>query len=239
MDNVAFRFVELERHGEVLGRMEWTLRPSSRLSAFLAGAYRWTYLDCREVIGGLLRPLLTALCFAFVPQLFCIGVSVMKSPPSDWRQFITFSDAAPWKRRGFRAGFFLPKGKRPLNTHAHTHTHTDLVKMAIPPIHTHTHTHTHMYGSWTGGGGVLFVTLAGVFGRNQNSVKPVPPSMDFGTQPPYFGRAKSKKKKTLKKYRARMVYPIILVPLRSILGSKLSYGRLYSRLSLRDVYGVG
>ena len=51
----------------LLGRLEWALRPSAGLSPFLARAYCWKHAGGSRVPRALLRPLLTAICFAFVP----------------------------------------------------------------------------------------------------------------------------------------------------------------------------
>ena len=66
----------LNRKGmeRLLGRLEWTLRPSAGLSPDLAGAYCWKHTGGSRVPRALraLGPLLTAIGFAFVPQYVCI-----------------------------------------------------------------------------------------------------------------------------------------------------------------------
>ena len=59
----------LNRKGmeRLLGRLEWALRLSARPSPFVAGAYFWKHAGGSRVPRALLRPLLTAICFAFVP----------------------------------------------------------------------------------------------------------------------------------------------------------------------------
>ena len=59
----------LNRKGmeRLLGRLESALRPSARLSPFLAGAYCWKHAGGSRVPRALLHPLRTAICFAFVP----------------------------------------------------------------------------------------------------------------------------------------------------------------------------
>ena len=70
----------LNRKGmeRLLARLEWALRPSAGLSPFLAGAYCWKHAGGGRVPRALLRPLLTAICFAFVPQKY--PVKARRSP---------------------------------------------------------------------------------------------------------------------------------------------------------------
>ena len=66
----------------LLGRLEWALRPSAGLSPFVAGAYCWKHTGGSRVPRALLRPLLTAIWFAFVPQKYPIKARVRAEPPS-------------------------------------------------------------------------------------------------------------------------------------------------------------
>ena len=64
----------LNRKGmeRLLGRLEWALRPSAGLSPILAGAYCWKHAGGSRVPRALLRPLLTAISFALVPQRYAV-----------------------------------------------------------------------------------------------------------------------------------------------------------------------
>ena len=68
----------LNRKGmkRLLGCLEWALTPSAGLSPFLGGAYCWKHLGGSRVPRALWRPLLTAICFAFVPQKYPIKARV-------------------------------------------------------------------------------------------------------------------------------------------------------------------
>ena len=59
----------LNRKGmeRLMGRLEWALRPAAGLSPFLAGAYYRKHAGGDRVSRALWRPLLTAICFAFLP----------------------------------------------------------------------------------------------------------------------------------------------------------------------------
>ena len=74
----------LNRKGmeRLLGRLEWALWPSAGLSPFLAGAYSWKHAWGIRGPRALLRPLLTAICFAFVPQKYPVKAKVQAEPPT-------------------------------------------------------------------------------------------------------------------------------------------------------------
>ena len=74
----------LNRKGmeRLLGRLEWAFRPSEGLSPFLAGAYCWKHAGGSRVPRALLRPLLTAICFAFVPQRYMMKAGVQADTPA-------------------------------------------------------------------------------------------------------------------------------------------------------------
>ena len=73
----------LNRKGmeRLLGPLEWALRPSAGLGPFLAGAYCWKHAGGSRVPRALLRPLLTTICFAFVPQKYPVKAMVQAEPP--------------------------------------------------------------------------------------------------------------------------------------------------------------
>ena len=50
----------------LLGGLEWAVRWAAGLAAFLANSCRWKHSDAQRVNMGLLRPLLTAISFAFI-----------------------------------------------------------------------------------------------------------------------------------------------------------------------------
>ena len=62
----------LNRKGmeRLLGRLEWAFCPAAGLSPFLAGAYCWKHAGGDQVPRELWRLILTAICFAFVPQRY-------------------------------------------------------------------------------------------------------------------------------------------------------------------------
>ena len=76
----------LNRKGmeRLLGPLEWALRPSAGLSPFLVGAYHWKHAGGRSVPRPLLRPLLTVICFAVVPQKHPIKARVQAKPLRAW-----------------------------------------------------------------------------------------------------------------------------------------------------------
>ena len=53
-----------------LGRLDWALRPQGGTAPFLAGAYRWKLSAEQRVPLSLVRPLLTAVVFAVLPQCY-------------------------------------------------------------------------------------------------------------------------------------------------------------------------
>ena len=90
-----------------LGRLEWALRPQGGTAPFLAGAYRWKLSGEQRVPLSLLRPLLTAVVFAVLPQCYAGQQYVWRGPPCSVQDFIIFADAAPRPNGGFRYGFFV------------------------------------------------------------------------------------------------------------------------------------
>ena len=92
-----------------LGRLEWALRPQGGTAPFLAGAYRWKLSGEQKVPLSLMRPLLTAVVFAVLPQCYAGYPYVWRGPPCSVHDFIIFADAAPRSKRGFRYGFFIPR----------------------------------------------------------------------------------------------------------------------------------
>ena len=91
-----------------LGRLEWALRPQGGTAPFLAGAYRWKLSAEQKVPLSLVRPLLTAVVFAVLPQCYAGHPHVWRGPPCSVHDFIIFADATPRSKRGFRYGFFIP-----------------------------------------------------------------------------------------------------------------------------------
>ena len=80
-------------------------------SPFLAGAYCWKHAGGSKVPRALLRPLLTAICFAFVPQRYAVKARVVQAePPSCWSSYVLFADAAPVGPDTFSVGLYLPSG---------------------------------------------------------------------------------------------------------------------------------
>ena len=98
----------------LLGRLEWALRPSAGLSPFLAGAYCWKHTGGggggSRVPRALLRPLLTTICFAFVPQRYMMKARVQAEPPAYWSEYVLFTDAALVGLDTFSVGLYLPSG---------------------------------------------------------------------------------------------------------------------------------
>ena len=91
-----------------LGRLEWALRPQGGTAPFLAGAYRWKFSGDQKVPLSLMRPLLTAVVFAVLPQCYAGHPCVWRGLPCSVHDFIMVADAAPRSKRGFRYGFFIP-----------------------------------------------------------------------------------------------------------------------------------
>ena len=91
-----------------LGRLEWALRPQGGTAPFLAGAYRWKLSGEQRVPLSLVRPLLTVVVFAVLPQCYAGQPYVWRGPPCSVQDFIIFADAAPRPNSGFRYGFFVP-----------------------------------------------------------------------------------------------------------------------------------
>ena len=101
---------DLSRKGmeRLLGRLEWALRSASGGSAFLAGGYRWKHSSASRVNKRLIKPLLTAICFAFVPQSYFRCPKIQLLPAWAWRDFVVFVDAGPRRKQRFWAGFYFP-----------------------------------------------------------------------------------------------------------------------------------
>ena len=55
-----------------------------------------------------MRPLLTAVVFAFLPESYAGHTYVWRAPPCSVHDFFFFGDAAPSTKTGFRYGFFVP-----------------------------------------------------------------------------------------------------------------------------------
>ena len=91
-----------------LWRLEWALRPQGGTAPFLAGAHRWKLSGQQRVPLSLVRPLLTAVVFAVLPQCYAGQPYVWRGPPCLVQDFIIFADAAPSPNSGFRYGFFVP-----------------------------------------------------------------------------------------------------------------------------------
>ena len=72
----------LNRKGmeRLLGRLEWALRPSASLGLFFVGVYYWKHAGGSQVLRALLRPLLTTICFAFVPKQYTVKAWVQAQP---------------------------------------------------------------------------------------------------------------------------------------------------------------
>ena len=69
---LRLRLGHMRRKGfeRFLGRLEWALRPQGGNAPFLAGAYRWKLSGEQKVPLSLVRPLLTAVVFAVLPQCY-------------------------------------------------------------------------------------------------------------------------------------------------------------------------
>ena len=102
----------LNRKGmeRLLGRLEWALRPSAGLSPLLAVAYYWKHARGSRIPRALMRPLLTTICFAFVPQRYMVKARVQVEPPICWSGHVLFADAAPLGTDTFFVGLYLPSG---------------------------------------------------------------------------------------------------------------------------------
>ena len=94
----------------LLGRLEWALKPSMGFSPFLAGAYCWKHAGGSRVPRALLRPLLTAICFAFVPQRYTVKATVQAEPLTRSDSHVLFADAALVGPDSFSVGLYLPSG---------------------------------------------------------------------------------------------------------------------------------
>ena len=92
------------------GRLEWVLRPSAGLSPFVAGAHCWKHGGGSRVPRALMRPLLTTICFAFVPRQYVAKARVQAEPQTCWCGYILFADAAPVWPNTFSVGLYLPSG---------------------------------------------------------------------------------------------------------------------------------
>ena len=93
-----------------LGRLEWALRPSAGMSPFRAEAYCWKDTGGSRAPRALLHPLLTAICFAFVPQRYALKARVQAEPPTCWSANVLFADAAPVGPGAFSVGLYLRLG---------------------------------------------------------------------------------------------------------------------------------
>ena len=91
-----------------LGRLEWALRPQGGTAPLLARAYGWMLSGEQRVPLSPVRPLLTAVVFAVLPQCYAGQPYVWRGPPCSVQDFIIFADAAPTPNSGFRYGFFVP-----------------------------------------------------------------------------------------------------------------------------------
>ena len=102
----------LNRKGmdRLLGRLEWALRLSAGLSPFLADAYCWKHAGGSRVPRALLRPLLTTICFAFVPHKYPVRPRVQAEPPTCWGDHVLSAEAAPEGPNSFSVGLDLPLG---------------------------------------------------------------------------------------------------------------------------------
>ena len=112
----------LNRKGmeRLLGHLDWALRPSAGLSPFLAGAYCWKHAVGSRVPRALLRPLLTAICFAFVPRRYTVKAKVQAEPPTCWGAHVYLQTPPLWGqtisllaytcRRGACVCFSAPAG---------------------------------------------------------------------------------------------------------------------------------
>ena len=89
-----------------LGRLEWAVRPQGGTAPFLAGAYRWKLSSGDQLPAALIRPLLTAVVFAVLPEDFATQSHVWRGPPASVEGNILFVDAAPRRKSGFHFGFF-------------------------------------------------------------------------------------------------------------------------------------
>ena len=94
----------------LLGWLEWALRPSAGLSLFLARPYYWKHAGGSWVPRALLRPLLIAICFAFVPERYPVKAQVQAQPPTCCSAYMLFADGAPLGPTAFFAGLYLLTG---------------------------------------------------------------------------------------------------------------------------------
>ena len=69
----------------------------------------WKLSGEQKVPLSLLRPLLTAVVFAVLPQCYAGSPYVWRGLPCSVHDFIIFAHAAPRSKRGFRYGFFIPR----------------------------------------------------------------------------------------------------------------------------------
>ena len=76
----------------------------------LSAAYCWKQAGRSRVPRALLRPLLTAICFAFVPHRYIVKARVQVEPPTCWGAHVLFADAAPVGPDDFSVGLYLLSG---------------------------------------------------------------------------------------------------------------------------------
>ena len=91
-----------------LGRLEWALRPQGGTAPFLAGAYKWKLSGEQRVPLSLIRPLLTAVVLAVLPQCYAGQPYLWLGSLCSVQHLIVFADAAPRPNSGFCYGFFVP-----------------------------------------------------------------------------------------------------------------------------------
>ena len=67
-------------------------------------------LDHGTAERALLRPLLSAICFAFVLQRYMMKARVQAEPPVCWSEYVLFADAAPVGPDTCLVGLYLLSG---------------------------------------------------------------------------------------------------------------------------------
>ena len=109
------RITEWEGNGKTAGSVGVGLKAVGRPKSFFG---RGILLEAHGGGGGggsrvpraLLRPLLTTICFAFVPQRYMMKARVQAEPPAYWSEYVLFADAAPVGLDTFSVGLYLPSG---------------------------------------------------------------------------------------------------------------------------------